>query len=232
MMKKLEEYLIYICFVVFGIFMISQGITAVFNAGIKPTDVKTTAHVVNVSKHTDSEGKTVGRVYVTYNVDGKTYNGMYNTNANVEKGSEQTVYYDRENPSIMKAWAKEDVQMSLFGIPFLLAGVAMIYQKLSKEILKKKLLQSGEKMYVELETITSNKKYKVNGKHPYIIVCKEVDNITGEIRRFKSDNLWNNPAPIIAQKNITTFPVYIDKTDTNKYYLSVEEIEKGTLIKY
>ena len=42
----------------------------------------------------------------------------------------------------------------------------------------------------------------------------------------KSENLWDNPEYIIKEKNITTFPVYIDTTNRKKYHLSLEDIEK------
>lgn len=42
----------------------------------------------------------------------------------------------------------------------------------------------------------------------------------------KSENLWDNLEYIIKEKNITTFPVYIDTTNRKKYHLSLEDIEK------
>ena len=57
-------------------------------------------------------------------------------------------------------------------------------------------------------------------------ICTRKDNVTGEVRTFKSENLWDNPEYIIKERNITTFPVYIDINNRKKYYLSLEEFEK------
>ena len=41
---------------------------------------------------------------------------------------------------------------------------------------------------------------------------------------FKSDNMWNDPERIILEKNIQTFPVYINSEKINEYVVDIEEI--------
>ena len=88
------------------------------------------------------------------------------------------------------------------------------------------MLETGDKIYADFKEVTINYSYSVNTRHPYIIICTGKDSVTGEVRTFKSENLWDNPEYIIKERNITTFPVYIDINNRKKYYLSLEEIEK------
>ena len=39
---------------------------------------------------------------------------------------------------------------------------------------------------------------------------------------YKSVNLWTDPEDIIRQKNIKTFPVYIDRKNKKKYVVDIE----------
>ena len=92
---------------------------------------------------------------------------------------------------------------------------------------KKNLLVNGDKIYADFKEVVLTNSRIANKSKAYMIVCTGTDNVTGELRTFTSDNLWYNPELILAQKGIKTFPVYIDKTDRSKYYLSLEEIGLG-----
>lgn len=226
---KFSEWLIGIVFALVGAGVIIGGIfTASSTAKFKETAVQTTATVVSVSKHTDSDGDTSYRVYLTYNVDGEMYNGSYSTSSYVTEGSTKTVYYDRNNPASMKTTTSSSggIIMTVFGIPFCAIGLGMIFHKLNKASGKKQMLETGDKIYADFKEVTINYSYSVNKRHPYIIICTGKDSVTGEVRTFKSENLWDNPEYIIKERNITTFPVYIDINNRKKYYLSLEEIEK------
>ena len=61
-----------------------------------------------------------------------------------------------------------------------------------------------------VETVI-NKMYRVNGSHPYNIVCIWDNPVDHKEYIFKSQNLWLDPVELIREKNIDTFPVYIDR---------------------
>lgn len=225
---KFSEWLIGIVFAIFGAGIIIGGIfTTISTAKFKETAVQTTATVVSVSRHTDSDGDTTYKVYVTYSVDGEMYNGSYSTSSYITEGSMKTVYYDKNNPASIKATisSSDGIMTIACGIPFFAIGFGMIFHKLNKASGKKKMLETGDKIYANLKEITMNYSYSVNNRHPYIIICTGKDNVTGEVRTFKSENIWHNPEYIIKERNITTFPVYIDINNRKKYYLSLEEFE-------
>lgn len=228
METKFSEWIMGIVFALVGAGFIIGGIFATSSiAKFKETAVQTTATVVSVSQHTDSDGDTSYIVYLTYNVDGEMYNGSYSTSSYVTEGSTETVYYDRNNPASMKTTSSLGVgiTMTLFGIPFCAIGLGIIFHKLNKASGKKKMLETGDKIYADFKEVTINYSYSVNNRHPYIIICTGKDNVTGKVRTFKSENLWDDPEYIIKERNITTFPVYIDVTNRKKYYLSLEEFE-------
>ncbi len=109
--------------------------------------------------------------------------------------------------------------MFAVGIFFCGIGFGMLIYKLNKICIKKSALEFGDKIYADFQEVIINQSYSVNNRHPYIIICTGKDNVTGQIRTFKSENLWDNPEYIIREKNITTFPVYIDTINRKKYYL-------------
>jgi len=226
---KFSEWLIGIVFALVGAGVIIGGIfTVISTVKFKETAVQTTATIVSVSKSTDSDGDTSYKIYLTYNVDGEMYNGSYSTSSYVAEGSTKTIYYDGNNPARMKTTTSPigGTITVVMGIPFCAVGLGMIFHKRNKARGKKKMLETGDKIYADFKEVTINYSYSVNNKNPYIIICTGKDNATGKIRTFKSENLWDNPEYIIKERNITTFPVYIDINNRKKYYLSLEEIEK------
>lgn len=228
MVAKFVEWFMAIVFALVGAGLIIGGIfTIVSTVKFKETAVQTTATVVNVDKHKDPDGDTSYRVYLTYNANGKTYNGSYSTSYYVTEGSTETIYYDRNNPDSMKTTISTSagIIMSVVGMPFGAFGIGMIFYKLNKACGKKRMLETGDRIYADFKEVTINYSYSVNNKHPYIIICTGKDNVTGNVRTFESENIWDNPEHTIKARNITTFPVYIDVTNRKKYYLSLEKLE-------
>lgn len=90
--------------------------------------------------------------------------------------------------------------MAASGIVFGGIGIGMIFYKFHKADEKDRLLQTGEKIYANFRDVTLNYSYSVNRRNPYIIICTGKDDVTGEGRTFKSENLWDNPEYIIKEK--------------------------------
>ncbi len=228
MKAKFTEWSIAIVFSIVGVGLIVVGIYfAISIAKFKDNAIETTARVMSVSRHTDSDGDTSYTVYVTYNVSGKTYNNSYSTSSYINEGDSVKVYYDKNDPRNMRTTTSSiaSIIMTVCGIIFGIIGLSMLFYKINKEKRKATLLENGERVLAELEEVTVNYSYSVNNRHPYVIICQGKD-MNGEIRTFKSENIWYNPEQIIQERNITTFPVYIDINNPKKYYVSLEEIEE------
>ncbi len=75
---KFTEWLLAIIFALVGAGLIIWGIFSVVSSSkFKDTALETTAEVISVSKHTDSDGDTNYTIYVSYTIDGTMYNGSY-----------------------------------------------------------------------------------------------------------------------------------------------------------
>ena len=141
---KFSKRLIWIVFALFGAGSIIGGIfTSISTAKFKESAVQTTATVVSVSKQhiNSSRGhSTKYRIYLTYNVDGEMYNGSYLTSYYLTEGSIKTIYYDRNNPAIMKTTtsSSDGIIMTVSGIPFCVIGLGMIFHKFNKSGRKRK----------------------------------------------------------------------------------------------
>ena len=63
-----------------------------------------------------------------------------------------------------------------FGLIFVMIGGSGILVKIQKKRFEKKLKETGEIIYANYIETVVNTSYRVNGKHPYNIICE-----------------WNNP---------------------------------------
>ena len=225
MKEKLTESILGIFFAVIGIIVITVGIIIGKSlSDFKKVAVETTATVLNTNKHKDSDGDISYTVYVSYYVDGKEYEGSYKTASYVKEGNNVKIYYDKNNPEDMRNINSilPAIIVCGFGAVFSTVGFCIIISKVLKKNKKERLLQNGVKIEVNYQETIQNYNYSVNGRNPYIIVCQGT--YQGEYRTFESENIWNNPEYEIKEKNITTFPVYIDPDNPKDYYLSIEEI--------
>lgn len=79
-----------------------------------------------------------------------------------------------------------------------------------------------------VETIL-NRSYSVNGRHPYNIICKWDNPVDNKKYIFKSDNIWTNPEDIINERNVKTFPVYINRDKIKDYVVDIQQIEENVV---
>lgn len=87
----------------------------------------------------------------------------------------------------------------------------------------KKLTEHGELVNAQFEGIVSLDNPK-GGANLYMIICKWTDTYSKTDLVFKSEYVTYNPEPIIKAKGITSFPVYIDRDNPKKYYVSLENL--------
>ena len=93
----------------------------------------------------------------------------------------------------------------------------------SKDKKRRNISVNGEKILAEYQGTERVYYINMTFSKPSVIVCKGIYN--GEERIFKSQWMPYNPASVIKRKNITHFPVYVDKNDPTKYYMSIDELK-------
>lgn len=171
-------------------------------------------------------------MYVTYSVDGKKYESKLNGySASFYEGKEIEIYYDKENPS--KIGVKSlDLLFLIFpgiGLIFFIIGGTGIIIKIKRIKLEKNLKENGEVIYANYVETIINTSYKVNGKHPYNIICEWNNPEDNKKYIFKSKNIWLNPEHIIEKRNIKEFPIYLDNKNKKKYVIDIDSLTENVV---
>jgi len=215
-------------FALIGLGMILIGIITVYNHfNFKKTAIETTAVIKDIQKSGSGRNKT-HTVYIEYTADGTVYNevlGYYSSGMRV--GKEITIMYDPANPK--EITLESEVRflvimlLALGGLFFAIGGGLITYRK-RQDKHKNELLNNGRVIEAKIQDVCFNTRYSVRGVHPYIIYCHYVD-AYGKEYIFQSENIWYNVKYIITEKNIETLNVHIDKSNMNKYYVSLRKIE-------
>jgi len=87
---------------------------------------------------------------------------------------------------------------------------------------KKRILETGRRIYAEVIQININRSTTVNGLHPWMLVLEYKDEYTGNKHIYKSKNIWNRPEESIIG---TTVPIFIDGDNFNKYIVDLRGLE-------
>lgn len=230
MNAKKTEWLIGIMFSGMGLIFFIVGIFFAINTvNFKNNAVETTAVITSIDTYEGSDGDTHHNVYVKYTVRGEQYEERLNFyTSGMRKGKEVTIYYDPFEPSRIMAKSSYDFSLfffPLFGLVFFIVGFGFILKKIMKTKTRKYLLENGELVYADITEIKLNLAYRVNGRNPYIIICKWKDPSTDLFYFFISDNIWFDPEPILSDRDIRQLPVYIDRNNPKKYTVSIKELE-------
>lgn len=220
--KKAEALFIGV-FTGVGIFFVIISIfLTIGNIKFKEVAVETTAEVTNVTKYDDKY-----KVEVSYRVDNEMFDGKYSTSSRVKEGDRVSIYYDKNNPIIMQTTTSNflGIIFGAVGVISAFVGLGFLFYKVNKILSKKHLLSAGIRINTRILEVKINENYSMNGTFPYIIICEGIDD-KGQKRTFKSENIWENPEGIIQERNITNLSVYLDKNNSEKYYVSLKEIEE------
>ena len=224
--NKAIEWFALIIFSIIGVCMMIGSFYAYKDCErFKENARQTTATVIDVNRVKNNDDEIEYKVKYEYIVDGVEYESNRTTSAKKQKGQSEMVYYDRLNPEDMRtSTLNYSIFVFLTGLIFLVPVLFHIIPNINIVIKKNKLSEKGEKIIAHLSYVDMNTSITIQGGNPYYIVCKYVDEVTGQEREFKSEYFYFDPNPIIEQKNITTFPVYIDRKNPKKYYVSLEDL--------
>ncbi|MBQ3515035.1 MAG: DUF3592 domain-containing protein [Lachnospiraceae bacterium] len=234
-MKKYSEYSLFSIFGFVGIVILFVGFyqlikTTTFNK----TAVSTTATITDIKVY-DSGDDTEHQVFVSYEFEGQTYeniqlNGYSST---MHEGKEITVYLDPDSPTDVRIKSMEvlaTIMLFFMGILFFLIGFFGLFNKIKAAHRKKYLLANGKVLSATVDNIYRNTGYKVNGKSPFIVECKYMDENTGTTYRFKSENIWTNPNNYLEIGS--PINVYVDYEDYSKHYVDTENTGTGKIVDF
>lgn len=226
-MKKIKtETFVWIIIACIGLVLFTTGLEIIYaRAASYKNVVDTVGTITAIVSDRDSN-----RVYVSYNVDGKEYESILNAySSSFYEGKEIKIYYDKTSPKRIGMKSIDTVTTLIFpGIGLIILGivVAKISREIKRKNKKKNLKKYGELIYADYYETELKSNYQVNGRSPYNIICQWNNPADNKKYIFKSENIWINPEPIIEEKNITQFPVYISK-NRKKYVVDIESITKA-----
>ena len=230
MKENKSENLLWIIFTIIGALFILIGLTLVGNVLNYENKENTVGIITEISTHRGINDNIDYRVYVSYNVDGRTYESeLSGYSSSFYKGKEINIYYDKSNSTKigMRSLDLLFLMFPGFGLIFFAIGGTGLLIKSRNKKLEKSLKENGDAIYADyVETIVNNS-YSVNGIHPYRIICEWSNPLDNKKYIFKSKNIWINPEDIIIERDIQQFPVYINRDNMKKYVVDIDILENN-----
>ena len=224
MRNKTEKFISFI-FIMVGLVITIGGLFLSLGYLLKNGKTYTKAIIsdINVDR---SSGTTKHKVYVSYYTeDGQEHTAKLKTYTDrYILGKEVDICYKKGD--IENIWTKDECifgeLMLGLGSIFLVSGIAPTLARIMKMMIK----YTGTLIYADYVRTEIDTTYFVNGKNPYVVVCKWSNSLDGKTYEFKSDYLWINPKSNICEKGITEIPVYINEKNPNKYFVDISKITK------
>lgn len=223
-MRNMER-LIWLIFAGVGAILLTVGAVVCIHIFDYDNKVDTTGVITEISLHRDRHGDRDYDVYVAYEVDGMPYESRLNSyTSSYYEGQEIDIYYDWADPRRIGTKELNGLFLILPGIGLLFFGMGIIGLTV---IARKKrrgeaLRENGRRVMAEYVETELNLHYSVNNRNPYRVVCRWRDPESGETRTFKSENLWENPEPMISARNVQSFPVYLDRKKPKRYVMDTD----------
>ena len=219
------ERLIWLIFAGVGAILLIVGAVVcihIFDYGDK---VDTTGVITEISEHQGRNRDRDYDVYVAYEVDGTPYESRLNSyTSSYYEGKKIDIYYDRDDPRRIGTKELNGLFLILPGIGLLFFGMGAIGLAVlaRKDRRGEALRENSRRVTAEYVETELNVYYSVNNRNPYRVVCRWRDPESGETRTFKSENLWENPEPMISARNVQNFSVYLDRKKPKRYVMDTD----------
>ena len=236
MKKQKVVYIIFSIFLVIGIGLLAGGAFATWKySAFMSHAEEVTGEVAGVERYYTSDREVSYHVYVNYTYDGVDYKEvpLNSYSSGMYEGKKIKLYCDVDNPGhIMTSSTGIIVGSILGGMGILftvVGGIPLIKMKVNSAQ-KKKVLENGQVIYATVENIVLNTNYSINGQNPYLIYCFYQDSYQNILYRFKSENLWMNPAELFPIGS--SIKVYVNPKDYSKYYVDTQEVSGKKIVDY
>ena len=191
--------------------------------------------VCNYKNKVDTVGiiiDTGNETTVSYSVEGEEHESSFSGySSSFHVGDEIEIYYDKDDVNKIGSKSLDLVYLILPGIGsiFLLIGVIGLAFLLHKKKKEKNLRENGELVYATYSETILNVNVRVNGRYPYNIIV-EWNNPEDEKKYLlKSKNIYFNPEMLIEERNIKTFPVYINPNNKKQYFVDVDILNEDVV---
>lgn len=219
------EKLIFGIFLAVGLILAGIGVGWLVNSiNVSNKALTTTAVITEIDTYRDSDGDRHHNVYISYEVDGVTYDdvrlGEYSSSMYEGKEIEIKYLEDKPGKPYASLWMGP-IMLMIMGLIFGLVGGVGFFATLKNKIQGKKLIAEGRCLQATVESIDWNRNYRVNGQSPYVIICTYKDEFSNTVYRFKSGNIWYDPSIKLPVGSLVD--VYVDPQDYSKHYVDTEK---------
>jgi len=226
MLDKSKQTIIVILIVLVGLGLMILGFSLYRNvASFRRTAGETTAIITDIQHIRRGSDSYDRRVYVSYLVDGREYNGvMGHWHSGMRIGQGITIHYDLNNPQNFRTTSSYMgyLIVILFGVIVFLVGAILLYKQYKHRSIKGYVIANGKRVMATVHDVVEGS-YTVNNRTCQNLICKYVDERTGISYKFKSENIWGNP-PALGKREIPLVPVYVDVNDYTRYYVAIDEL--------
>ena len=191
--------------------------------------------VCNYKNKVDTVGvitNTGNGTIVSYNVDGEEHESSFSGySSSFHVGDEIEIYYDKDDVNKIGSKSLDLLYLILPGIGsiFLLIGVIGLGVLSHKKKKEKSLRENGELVYATYSETILNVNVRVNGRYPYNIIVEWNNPEDGKKYLLKSKNIYFNPEMLIEERNIKTFPVYINPNNKKQYFVDVDILNEDVV---
>lgn len=218
MKKRRLENMLVATFIIIGIAFLIVGTTVIESLKKnKENYLQTEGVIVDIDENQN--------VQVSYVVDEIEYIGYLNSYIiTYREGKTITIYYDINDPTNISSDLDQAFLYiwSGIGLLFILISGGIVLSGKLNEKKKQRLKQSGNIANAKYLCTEINKRYAINNKHPYNVICELDSSIDGKTHILKSENIWFDPKNIIEDRNITTFRVYYNINNLKQYYIDID----------
>ncbi|MDR0841010.1 MAG: DUF3592 domain-containing protein [Christensenellaceae bacterium] len=226
--------LAYNIFKLLGVIFLSVGLimlAAAAGIGLHDSDIKahSVAVTATITAVAPSRGDSANAAYISYQAGEKTYTTLLGYRSSTfYVGKQMTIYYDPANPNrIITSFNVASFVLMIIGAVFAMVGLGFLLYIIAKRRKKERLLARGFFVQADFVKIERNLFMQVNGMHPYTVVCRWQDAGRDLPYYFTSENLWFDPAHILAERGICALDVYVNPDNWEDYYVAVEPLMAG-----
>ncbi len=174
-------------------------------------------------------GEKTSTIKVGYTVNRIDYIQTITTDEDVTVNDKYQVVYNKNNPALTiknEHIIEISISLSIFAI-----SMAISLQDFIKGLLKTKKINKykTEGIYIRAniqEVMINTKAHKYKKHHPYIIRLSYYNPQDGQTYIYKSENIYEDIKSTIERNNTKTVDVYLNKENTNDYYIDLDSILK------
>lgn len=149
-----------------------------------------------------------------------------------EIGDSVRVLYDPAEPSAARIsswfslWGPAAICLAL-GAAALAVTAGVIMSAVLRQRRQLALIRTGRPIMTVFDSVEQNVRFHYNGRHPYRVVTKWRNPISGEMVTFRSNDVWDDPTEQVKHRSIT---VLVDPTQLSHYVMDLSVLQKQKIL--